>query len=381
MPSGHEKPRRIRVALDTTFAGVNPTGVGLYSRNLAATLRRMQRDAHLSVRCYGPACSPKYRATHKDTLQELPLYTQCALPLKLASRRPDLVHSTSHLGPVLAPGKLVVTVHDLIFRRCPQDYDPLWLAITRALLPVVLRRAAAIIADSHATSADIRRYYGFAAPKVKVIYPGVDEKFRAPPDAAMTERALREFGVTEERYILCLGPWARRKNLDVVVRAFGAAHDLMPDVGLVVTGEVPKGMKGPAPGELVRQLPPEARSRVHLVGYVSAEELRALMSGAMLLAYPSRIEGFGLPPLEAMAAGVPVVASRIPVLLEVTAGAALYADPDSPHEWAARILEIVTNPDQANALRQAGRERSALFSWHRCAQETAHLYRQVVGSQ
>ncbi len=363
------------MALDTTFAGVNPTGVGLYSRKLAEHLAAIAAERHIKLMCFGPAC--KQRASHSllATAQEWPIYTQAVLPLLMRRHKPHVVHSTSHLGPLWGRGKLVVTVHDLIFRRYPQDYNPIWLATTNALLPHVLRRADAIVADSHATKADIARYYGFTSRKVRVIYPGINREYaeivHTPDDA---KAVLDKAGVGGDPYILCLGPWVNRKNLGVVVKAFALlAHDL-PRIRLVITGSTPRGMKGDTPARLLGKLPPDVRNRVHLVGYVSSEHLLILMQNATLLAYPSRYEGFGLPPLEAMSAGVPVVASRSPAVVEVTDGAALYASPDDPRAWRECFLQVATSPEQAASLKKVGKERSALFSWERCAQQTADLY-------
>ena len=174
----------LRVALDTTYAGVNTTGVGLYSARLASELRMQARDLALEIRCFGSACKPAgARSNAVATFQEWPTYTHGILPLQLLAAGPQIVHSTSHIGPLRGPGKLIVTVHDLIFMRYPQDYQRGWLAITRALLPFVLRRAKAIIADSHATKRDIQMFFGVSERKIAVIYPGIDP----PPD--LTENA------------------------------------------------------------------------------------------------------------------------------------------------------------------------------------------------
>jgi len=364
----------LRVVLDTSYAGINPTGVGLYSARLARELRNLAGECALDVRCFGSACKEAGASKLVGTFQEWPSYTHGLLPAQLLAVRPQVVHSTSHMGPLWGPGKLIVTVHDLIFMRYPEDYQAGWLAITRALLPRVLRRARAIIADSNATRTDLSAFFGVREGKVAVIYPGTDG-MRNVPTAIIPHS---EFNIPNS-YVLCLGPWVRRKNLEVVLQAFALLAERLPGVNLVITGDTPRGMRVYTKQELLSHIPDEYRHRVQLVGYVSAKEKQALVAGSSVLCYPSRFEGFGLPPLEAMAAGVPVVASNTPAVVEVTGGAALMANPDQPGEWSAAIESVLLYPDLAGLLRQAGRQRSAEFTWERCARRTALLYRRVAG--
>ena len=156
--SPSSKRAMLRVALDTTFAGLNNTGVGIYSRKLAEGLGRLAEQGELELKCVGPSCESKLRNLPLDGIyQEWPTYTHAILPIRLAKYRPHVVHSTSHLGPLWGHGSLVVTVHDLIFMRYPKDYEPAWLGLTRALLPVAFKRAPVVIADWRAqkpTSSD-----------------------------------------------------------------------------------------------------------------------------------------------------------------------------------------------------------------------------------
>jgi glycosyltransferase involved in cell wall biosynthesis len=382
------------VALDNSFAGVNPTGVGLYAFNLSRALRRIARAHRFDMRCYGPNCPrPLSRGfTLPAIVHEWPLYTHGLLPLVLWGYRPHIVHATSHIGPLWAPGKLLVTVHDLIFLRYPEDYDPLWRGLTLMLLPHVLRRAQAIIADSHTTRTDILRFYRVAPPRVRVIYPGVDHlsgvtaaPWRYPTGEEGRPVAVAVPGIVPagKPYILCPGPLVRRKNHEVVIEAFARlvsapANQYPGEVHLVIMGSAPAGMKqGPLAARLA-SLPPHIRSRIHLVGYVARRELASLLASAALLAYPSRFEGFGLPPLEAMAAGVPVVASDTPAVLEATGGAALTASTHDPRQWQAAFSLILTNPSIAEALRQSGKQRAAQFTWERTAAQVVALYEELL---
>ncbi len=368
----------VRVALDTSYAGTNVTGVGLYSKRLAEELQAHEHELGLQLSSYGAAARGRTgKSDFLSLIQEWPTYTQVTLPLALLRNRPNVVHSTSHIGPLWGPGKLIVTVHDLIFMRYPEDYNRGWLAIALLTLPHVLKHAAAIIADSRATKADIERFFGVRPAKVKVVYPGIDRAYGEVQEKMIEGRLI---GARQEgRYILCLGPWVRRKNLEVVVEAFKRIAPRFPDVQLVITGKPARGMKGYTEESLLSVLPPKTRARVRRTGFVAQGDLYRLVAGATLLAYPSRWEGFGLPPLEAMLAGVPVVASLTPAVEEVTEGAAMLCDADNPHEWAKSIELVLSDPKTAADLSDAGRKRAALFSWEKCARETATLYHRVAG--
>ena len=152
----------------------------------------------------------------------------------------------------------------------------------------------------------------------------------------------------------------------------------MPDLKLVVTGRPSSGMKGYTAEQLLGSLSAEVKSRVRLLGYVAKNELANLVKEASLLAYPSRWEGFGLPPLEAMSAGVPVVASDTPAVSEVTGGAAILVNPDDPVQWAAAMRRILHETSFRQELIERGKKRSATFTWEKCALQTAQLYHIVA---
>jgi glycosyltransferase involved in cell wall biosynthesis len=366
---GRQRVRQLRVALDTTYAGVNPTGVGLYSRWLAEALGALAAGQHLTLKCYGPACRREAeRAGATSIAQEWPIYTHGVLPVRLSAFRPNVAHSTSHIGPLWGPGKLVVTIHDLIFLRRPEDYNRAWLGLTMALLPRVLRRASAVACDSKATREDVVRRLNLPRGKTVVIYPGVDSK---PDGSAMGSPPLAY------PYILCLGPWVLRKNLEVVLRAFAQIAPQHGDLRLVITGGPVTGVQSYSKDLLKSFVPPELRSRVVLPGFVTRSELARWVMGAGVLAYPSVDEGFGLPPLEAMAAGVPVVVADTPAVVEVTGGAALVAPSSDASAWASRLSLVLERRDVAERLRAAGLRQSARFTWEACATKFAQLYRRL----
>ena len=366
---GRQRARPLRVALDTTYAGVNPTGVGLYSRRLAEALGAIAAEQHLTLKCYGPACRREAeRAGATAIAQEWPIYTHGVLPVRLSAFRPNVVHSTSHIGPLWGPGRLVVTVHDLIFLRRPEDYNRAWLGLTMAMLPRVLRRAAVVACDSKATREDVVHRLKVPRRKTVVIYPGVDNK---SGDSAWGTPPLAY------PYILCLGPWVLRKNLEVVLRAFAQMARQHGDLRLVITGGPVSGVQSYGEDQLLSLVPEELRSRVVLPGFVRRSELAQWVASAGVLAYPSVDEGFGLPPLEAMVAGVPVVVADTPAVVEVTGGAALVAPSSDARAWADRLSLVLDRRDIAERLRAAGHRQSSLFTWEVCASKFAGLYRRL----
>jgi alpha-1,3-rhamnosyl/mannosyltransferase len=238
--------------------------------------------------------------------------------------------------------------------------------------------AAAIVADSKSTASDLEAFCGVAPGRVTVIYPGVDERYFVPVGNQDIEAARRKYGIDDGPYVLCLGPWVKRKNIGVVVAAFSLLVERLPDVRLVITGRRATGMKGFDLPEALERMPERVRSKVVAVGHLPGEELRAVLQGASVLAYPSLVEGFGLPPLEAMAAGVPVVASDAPAVVEAAGEAALIARASEPGEWAEALYQVLTDKGKAAKLRVAGKRRSELFMWERCAEETVDLYDRIV---
>lgn len=371
--------KTVRLALDTTFAGANKTGVGIYSNRLASALHSLAEGAGFRLECIGPTCRRlEDVGSIADTVAEWPITTQFVLPLRLLGTRPHIVHSTSHLGPIWGPGKKIATIHDLIFLRYPQDYNQLWLAISRVLLPVVIRRTSAIITDSYTTRREVLTRYPLSHNKIRVVYPGIDDRFRIRAEAGAIERSRERHHLSSDPYILCLGAWARRKNLPLVLRAFRGLLRQQPTARLVLTGGKPRGMQAHRAASVVADLPVEVSARIHTTGHLPAADLHPLLSGAAILAYPSFYEGFGLPAIEAMAAGVPVVASDAPSLVEITGGAALIRGVYDVEGWQAAFHALLTEAGLREKLKAEGLKHSAGFTWEKCARETLNIYREVA---
>jgi glycosyltransferase involved in cell wall biosynthesis len=300
------------------------------------------------------------------------LWEQVGLPLAMARDRIDLAHFTSSTGPLLWRGKSVVTLHDVIFMKPGFSAEGTWYqrlgaVYRRWVVPTVARQARAVITVSHYEKDQILATLPLGDSSVRVVHNGVGAPFlggRAkgadPVDAS-----------APHRYFLFLGNEAPKKNTRRVLAAW--AHQVREDPSTpdLVVVELSRAR--------VRQLLADIDAvhlapRVHCPGYVSHEGLRDLYAGAMAFLYPSLVESFGLPVLEAMACGAPVITSNVTSMPEVAADAALLVDPRSESDLARAMHAVVSSAVLRDGLRKRGQERARAFSWANVAARTAAVY-------
>ena len=267
--------------------------------------------------------------------------------LPLAARRAALLLSPANLAPLAYPRNVVV-IHDSAPFLEPSWYKRLYGAWHRAAIPRIARRARLVIAPSEHMRAELIELFGLPDERVTAIAPGVDPSFADPGDPAPL---LGRYGL-ERPYVLALGTEGPRKNLALLDRL--APELTRNGLDVAIAGSTrPYLPQGAGPGDARR------------LGYVADEDLPALYAGAAVFAMPSLYEGFGLPCVEAMAAGTPVVAADRAALPEACAGAALLADPDDPDGFAAALLRAAG--DERDELVARGRERAAALTWDRTA--------------
>lgn len=284
---------------------------------------------------------------------------------RLALPEVDVVHATNHVAvPPAAPRRaLVVTVHDLAFLRSPELFPPRWRMLYRAGLRAAARRADLVITPSRATADDLLDRTGIDDARVRV----------TPLAAALPHGTGRASVALPERYVLSVGTLEPRKNLARLVRAYRRAAASGLDHALVLAG--PRGWRS---GELDRELAAGGAGDIVVLGALGADDLDAAYRGASAFAYPSLLEGFGLPVLEAMARGVPVVASTDRAIGEVGGGAILAVDPLDENAIADALLAVVSDRTLAARLAREGRERAAGFTWEATAAATLAAYREVA---
>ena len=293
----------------------------------------------------------------------------------------ELFHATEHLLMPLRHTPCVLTIHDLVFRLFPHYHKPLNYAFLNLAMPLFVRRADHLIAVSHSTRQDVVRLYGVDPGKITVVYEAADPRFRPQPVEEI-RRVRRKYSLPE-RFILSLGTLEARKNYQRLIEALALLRQRCGTGEWGLNAEewrlVIAGGKGWLYQPFFRRLEELGLEReVILLGHVPDEDLPALYSAATLFVFPSLYEGFGLPPLEAMACGTPVVCSRASSLPEVGGRAARYVNPTSAEEMACAIHEVLRDEALRAEMGERGLEQANRFSWERAAQETMAVYRTVM---
>jgi glycosyltransferase involved in cell wall biosynthesis len=361
-----------RVVLDATPLLGPRTGVGRYVEHLVRELAALGTldlvATAFTLRGAGalPAAVPaavqvRHRPAPARALQaawdrlELP-------PVEWLAGRADVVHGTNFVLPPLRRAAGVLTIHDLSYLRYPETVAAASLRY-RTLVPRGIRRAAVVLTPSHAVAAEVREEYGLG-DRVRATPLGVEEDWFAATPFGPAELAARGL---PPRYLLFVGNVEPRKGLPTLLAALRLLHREDPDTPPLVLA----GPPGWGPALETAGLPAGA---VVPVGYLDTADLRRLVAGAALLAYPSVYEGFGLPPLEAFAAGVPVVASDLPVVREVTGELAALAPVGDAAALAEALRKTLSGPGDAAARVQ----RARTFTWAACAARTAEAYRAAI---
>ena len=363
------------IALDCRLVGY-AAGIARYATLLGEALAQLDGPEAFVVLRGRRAGSEQFGGLRQHRALTPPhhRFERISLPLELMSRQPwpDLLHSPDHVAPAWGNWKSVVTLHDLAFLLYPETHT----AASRAYYAsagVSARRAARVIAVSQRTASDAVRLLGVDPARMRVVPEAAAPTFR-PRAAAVFEPLANRLQIDRDRpYVLFVGTLEPRKNLVFLLEVFALLRGRI-DVQLVLAGA--RGwLDEPIFGAHARLgLGDNAR----FVGPQNEEDLAILYTHASALALPSVYEGFGLPVLEAMACGAPVVCSDAGPLPEVAGSAAIVVPPNDVGAWADRLYDVLSDSRRADEMRQRGFARAAEFSWHRAALMTRDVYREAL---
>ncbi len=385
----------MKIGIDARFL-THPQhgGFKTYTECLVEALRRVDRENEYVLYVDRPSAvsceAPEDRGFTLRSVGRavsalgMPWREQVLLPLWARRDRLDLFHSPCLSAPLCLPCQLVLTVHDMIWHRSNASVEPAALGVRQRMLHEyyrqvtsrAVRRAAAVLTVSEASKSEIVTLLGVSANRVFVTYEAVRPGFAAAHEGWQADAIRRKYDLPGE-FVMAIGAADPRKNTAALVDAYRL---------------LPPGLREKYPLLVMwthPSLAEDLRRRVERHGLngqvrfrrltASNEEMALLYKSASVFAFPSRSEGFGLPPLEAMACGVPVVAARNSSMPEVLGDAAWYVDAEDPGAIAAGMARVLTDASTRAALRESGLRRAALFSWDCCARETLSVYRMVLG--
>lgn len=361
-----------------------PTGIGRYAVDLLCALATLP-DAPTLVLLSTEASDPQglwsqfehYPLPGCRRLPALLSVGNVALSQAIRRYQLDIVHDPNGIAPFLGPAmgaRRIVTLHDAFAFVCPEMHNWLDNWRYRSMLPTALRCSDAVISVSEASRRDLLHTLGLAPTQVHVIAEGVAPCFQ-PVAPECSQPVLERYGITRP-YILYLGALNARKNIARLLEAFAQVHLRHPQFTLVLGGK--PQWKTASISTTLRQL--DLGDAVQFIGYVADADLPALYSAATLFVFPSLYEGFGLPPLEAMACGTPVIAANATALPEVLGSAALLVDPYDVAAISAAMDRALSDPKLRADLRRRGFERVSYFTWQRTASATYALYQQVCSA-
>jgi len=367
----------VRIGIDAHAVGSHLGGNETYIRNVIRSLGDVDRggdytlfmtDAGLRESIPGAERMRRVAVRPHNPLLRIPV----SFPLALARERIDVVH-VQYVAPPLCPARIVVTVHDIAYDRHPELFTRAEVARFRLLVPLTVRRAAAVLTVSEFSKRDIVRRYLVPPERVIVAPDAADPMFQPIHDEVRLDAVRQRYGTGDE-YILCVGNLQPRKNL----RALIDAYVRLRRAGATRRRLVLVGRKAWLHDDIFAAARDSGYAdELVFTGYVPDIDLVALYNAAAVFVYPSLFEGFGLPPLEAMACGTPVICSNTSAFPEVVGDAALTVDPRDPKALASAIATVLRDTDLRASLAAAGLRRAAHFSWDSTARTILGAYRDV----
>jgi glycosyltransferase involved in cell wall biosynthesis len=371
----------MRIAFDGTTLTPGRTGVGYYTehllqhlaREVAATGDELVVVSNKPIDTQAPL--PSHVRIHERHRFPVRIgWMQLRAARALHALKPDVAHFTNGMIPAGSSVPAIVTIHDMSLRLFPRCHPVRRVLLNRPLMRVAIQRAAAIVTVSHSARQDLLRLHGIAPERVSVVHEAASPVFRPIDDRDRLDAVRARHGLPE-RFILYVGTIEPRKNLPRLIDAFAAARRAGIAHRLVCVG--PYGWSSRDLSSHIDER--GVREVVHFTGYVPFDDLPAIYNLAEFFVFPSLYEGFGLPVVEAMACGTPVITSATSSLEEIAGDAAALVDPTNTDSLLAAIRRLATEPAYRRDLADRGRQRSRAFSWTQTAKEMLAVYHRAAG--
>jgi glycosyltransferase involved in cell wall biosynthesis len=380
----------VRIGIDYTAGVRQGAGIGRYTRNLVRSVAELDQETEYRLLVAGGWGEGDGLGAWPENFQvrSIPVSDRwlniiwqrmrLPIPVQLVTGALDLFHSPDFVLPPTGQTRSIVTVHDLSFMRRPECFVPGFREYLEGAVRWAVGRAAHILADSESTRQDLLELLVVPPERVTVVYPGVDAHFQPVEDPEARDAARRKYNLPEQ-FVLGVGTIQPRKNFSALVEAFAGliaregSEGSVSDLHLVLAGE--NGWMWEETYEAVERT--GVGNRAHFVGYVHDADLPAIYSLASVFAFPTLYEGFGLPALEAMACGTPVVSADNSSLPEVVGDAGLLVEASDVAELKASLWRLLSDDVLRRSLVAAGLERATSFTWGRAAAQVLDLYGRV----
>ena len=369
----------MRVAIDARK--LHDFGIGTYIRNLLRHLARIDRESEYILLCHEPdmGVAESLGDNFRTVLEPAANYSfseQIHVPWVLMREKPDVFHAPHYVLPVAIRARSVVTIHDCIHLMFPQYLkNRAAYAYARGAMWSAAKRSDRILTVSEASKRDILHFFNVPPEKISVVYNAIEERFWVEPPADEVARVRERFQL-DQRFVLYVGGIKPHKNLVRLIEAFAELRKGdFEELKLLIIGD--EISKLPALRRAVHSN--KLHKHVRFLGFLPDETLAALYRLAAVFVFPSLYEGFGLPPLEAMASGTPVVTSNVSSLPEVAGDAAVLVDPYDVGSIVNGVRRVLTDPQLAGEMRRKGLIRARDFSWERSVARTHDIYRLVGG--
>jgi glycosyltransferase involved in cell wall biosynthesis len=377
-----DKEHAMRIGIDATPLPSDPGGAGNYIVQLVRALLASPGEHHFVIfiqrgrlRWFDGTRSPSVEwvvtADRPPALRLL--WEQTALPWLARHYRLDILHSLHYTRPFILPCASVVTFHDLTFVLFPELHTPLKRRFFPLMMRFSARRSAALLANSESTRQDAMRLLGIPAEKIFLTPLGIGAEFRPLDDPQVLQHCREQYHLPGQ-FILYVGTLEPRKNLPLLLRAYARLPQRLEVIPLVIAGQ---------PGWMIQDIFRQIEAlgiqdRVQFTGYIPAQDLPIVYNLAQVFVYPSLYEGFGFPPLEAMACGTPTITTAVSAMLEQIGDGALLVPPQDEAALAETILKVLDDPKLQQELSARGYRQAARFTWSQTAQATLRVYQQVI---